>query len=98
LEVSQAWVDHVRRTLPELPGAKRARFQLEFGLSAYEASALTTTRELTDFFERLVHALGGAYKLAASWALGEFSAALNRSGIDVLESPVSSDRLARLLT
>jgi aspartyl-tRNA(Asn)/glutamyl-tRNA(Gln) amidotransferase subunit B len=97
LEVSQAWVDQVRRALPELPGAKRARFRRELGLSAYEASALTTTRELADFFEALVRALGGAYKLAASWVLGEFSAALNRSGIDVLESPVSSDRLAGLL-
>ena len=55
------------------------------------------TRELAEFFESLVRALGGGHRLAASWVLGEFSAALNRSGIDVSESPVSSDRLAGLL-
>ncbi len=97
LEVSEAWVEQVRRTLPELPGAKRARFQNQFSLSTYEASALTANRELADFYEALTHALGGGQKLAASWVLGEFSAALNRSGIDVSGSPVSSDRLAGLL-
>ena len=97
LEVSEAWVDQVRQALPELPGAKRARFQREFELSAYEASALSGTRELAEFFESLVRALGGGHRLAASWVLGEFSAALNRSGIDVSASPVSSQRLSGLL-
>ncbi len=97
LTVSAVRIDQVRRALPELPAAKRARFQREFGLSAYEASALTATRELAEFFEGLVRALGGGQRLAASWVLGEFSAALNRSGIDVSESPVTSASLARLL-
>jgi len=97
LDVSQAWVDQVRQALPELPGAKRARFEREFGLTAYEASTLTGTREFAEFFESLVRVLSGAPKLAASWVLGEFSAALNRSGVDVSGSPVSSDRLAGLL-
>jgi aspartyl-tRNA(Asn)/glutamyl-tRNA(Gln) amidotransferase subunit B len=97
LAVSEAWVDQVRQTLPELPGAKRARFQREFGLNAYEASALTGTRELAEFFESLVRALGGGPRLAASWVLGEFTAALNRSGVDVSTSPVNSDRLSGLL-
>jgi aspartyl-tRNA(Asn)/glutamyl-tRNA(Gln) amidotransferase subunit B len=49
------------------------------------------------YYERLVHALGGLHKLAASWMTGEFSAALNRAGIEIDKSPVSSDRLAGLL-
>jgi aspartyl-tRNA(Asn)/glutamyl-tRNA(Gln) amidotransferase subunit B len=97
LEVSEAWVEQARQALPELPRAKRDRFEREFGLSAYEASALTGTREFAEFFESLVRALGGGHRLAASWVLGEFSAALNRSSIDVSGSPVSSDRLAGLL-
>ena len=97
LELSEAWIEQVGQGLPELPRAKRDRFEREFGLSAYEASALTGTRDFAEFFESLVRALGGAHRLAASWVLGEFSAALNRSGIDVSESPVTSDRLAGLL-
>jgi aspartyl-tRNA(Asn)/glutamyl-tRNA(Gln) amidotransferase subunit B len=97
LEVSEAWIEQVGQGLPELPRAKRDRFEREFGLSAYEASALTGTRDFAEFFESLVRALGGAHRLAASWVLGEFSAALNRSGMDVSESPVTSDRLAGLL-
>ncbi len=97
LEVSEAWIEQVCHALPELPGVKREKFEREYGLTAYEASALTGTRELAAFFEALVRALGGGHRLAASWVLGEFSAALNRSGIDVSASPVSSERLAGLL-
>jgi aspartyl-tRNA(Asn)/glutamyl-tRNA(Gln) amidotransferase subunit B len=97
LEVSEAWVDQVRQDLPELPRAKRERFQRDFGLTGYDAGLLTASRELASFYEALVHALGGGYKLAASWVLGEFSAALNRAGLDVSGSPVSSERLAGLL-
>ena len=97
LEVSAAWVEEVRRRLPELPGVKRDRFQREFGLTGYDAGLLTATRELANFYEALVRALGGGHKLAASWMLGEFSAALNRAGLDVSGSPVTSERLAGLL-
>jgi aspartyl-tRNA(Asn)/glutamyl-tRNA(Gln) amidotransferase subunit B len=97
LEVTEAWVDQVRQDLPELPRAKRERFQRDFGLTGYDAGLLTASRELASFYEALVHALGGGYKLAASWVLGEFSAALNRAGLDVSGSPVSSERLAGLL-
>jgi aspartyl-tRNA(Asn)/glutamyl-tRNA(Gln) amidotransferase subunit B len=97
LEVSEAWIDQMRKDLPELSRAKRERFQREFGLTGYDAGLLTATRELANFYEALVHALDGGYKLAASWVLGEFSAALNRAGLDVSRAPVSSERLAGLL-
>ena len=97
LEVGEVWIERVRRELPELPGAMRARFEREFGLSGYEAGLLTATRELAGFYEALVRTLGGVHKLAASWMLGEYSAALNRAGIEVSASPVSSARVAGLL-
>jgi len=97
LEVDEAWIERLRNELPELPGAMRARFERVFGLSNYEAGLLTATRDLADFYEGVARALGGGYKLAASWILGEFSAALNRAGIDVSASPMSSARLAGLL-
>ncbi len=97
LEVSEAWIEQVRRYLPELPRARRERFQRDFGLTGYDAGLLTATRELANFYEALVRVLGGGHKLAASWMLGEFSAALNRAGLDVSGSPVGSERLAGLL-
>ena len=98
LEVSEAWLDQVRRALPELPGAKRARFQRELGLSAYDASVLTASRELAAYFEEVVRALKGKEsKLAANWVSGELAGTLNRAGLDITESRISSAQLARLL-
>ena len=97
LEVGEALIEAMRGELPELPQARRERYCRDFGLSMYEAASVTASREMAEFYERLTAALGGLHKLAASWMMGEFSAALNRAGIDVQQSPVSSDRLAGLL-
>ena len=97
LEVSAALIEQVRSSMPELPAAKRERFQHEFELSAYEARVLTQSREMATFYQDLVDHLHGGHKLAASWVIGELSAALNRAGLDINQSPVSSDRLAGLL-
>jgi len=97
LEVSEVWIEEVRSELPELPEAKQARYQNEHGLTSYEAGLLTQSREFAEFYERLVAGLGGGYKLAASWVLGEFSAALHRAGVDVSQSRVSNERSVGLL-
>ena len=97
LEVSDALIEEARSRLPELPAAKRERFQHEFELSAYEARVLTQSREMATFYQDLVDHLHGGHKLAASWVIGELSAALNRAGLEINQSPVSSDRLAGLL-
>ena len=96
LEVSGQWVDEVKSALPELPQQKRERF-VGYGLSVSEANALTQSRELAEFYEGLTAGLGGAHKLAATWVLGEFSAALNREGVDVSQSPVDVERSVGLL-
>jgi len=97
LEVGEAWIEKVRGALPELPEAKQTRYQHEHGLTSYEAGLLTQSREFAEFYESLVAALGGGHKLAASWMLGEFSAALHRAGVDVSRSRVSNERAAGLL-
>ena len=97
LEVPEEWLERVRSALPELPQAKRERYLREYLLSAYDAGLLTQSREMAEFYERLIAALGGLHKLAASWVLGEFSAALNRTGLDVQHAPISSERLAGML-
>jgi aspartyl-tRNA(Asn)/glutamyl-tRNA(Gln) amidotransferase subunit B len=90
------FIERLRTELPELPDAKRDRFIGAYGLSDYDAGVLTGSRELADFFEA-VAADCGAPKLAANWVMGEFSAALNRSEIDLRDSPVSAAGLAQLL-
>ncbi|MBZ0104425.1 MAG: Asp-tRNA(Asn)/Glu-tRNA(Gln) amidotransferase subunit GatB [Sulfuricella denitrificans] len=97
LVVSDAYIENVRGTLPELPQAKRERFISEYSLPAYDAGVLTSARELADYFEATAKALGGEAKLAANWIMGDLSAALNKEGKDIVDSPISSVRLAGLL-
>ncbi len=97
LEVTEAWVEQVRRGLPELPDAKRERFQREFGLPVYEASVLTANREIATYFEDTVRALPGQAKLCANWVMGELSGRLNKEGLDIAQSPIPAAVLAALL-
>ncbi|MEA2080927.1 MAG: Asp-tRNA(Asn)/Glu-tRNA(Gln) amidotransferase subunit GatB [Pseudomonadota bacterium] len=97
LELDQAFIDAVEKTLPELPDAKRDRFMQAYGLSRYDASALTASRELANFFERTVEAAGGEGKLSANWVMGELSGLLNKEGRDIGASPVTPERLGGML-
>ncbi|HET8552618.1 MAG TPA: Asp-tRNA(Asn)/Glu-tRNA(Gln) amidotransferase subunit GatB [Gammaproteobacteria bacterium] len=98
LEIEQAFIDEVRADLPELPDEKKARFMSQYELSPYDAGVLTASRGLADYYEAVVDALAGEPKLAANWVMGELSAALNRGGMDIGESPIAADDLAQLLT
>ncbi len=96
--IEQAFIDEVRKTLPELPDDKAARFARDFGLSAYDAGVLSASRELGAYFESVVAALGGSQaKLAANWVMGELSSALNRDGLEITASKVSPAALSALL-
>jgi len=97
LVIDDALIETVRAFLPELPEAKKQRFIMQYGLSAYDAGVLTAARELSDYYEAVVLALGGEPKLCANWVMGDFSAFLNRDGKDLAESPVSATQLAGLL-
>jgi aspartyl-tRNA(Asn)/glutamyl-tRNA(Gln) amidotransferase subunit B len=97
LVIEPAMVEDVRRSMPELPDEKAARFASEYGLSAYDAGVLTASRELADYYETVAARLGGDPKLAANWVMGELSGALNRDNLDVTQSRVSADALAALL-
>jgi len=97
LVVDDAWIERVKAALPELPQAMRSRFEQQYRLTAYEAAALTASRELASYYEAIVHALGGGAKIAASWVMGELSAALNRSEKDIAACPVTAEKLAALL-
>src|SRR3954454_17490229 len=97
LEVSEAWVEQVRAALPELPGAKRERFQRDLGLSAYDAALLTATRETAAYFEAALGAWPQQPKLTANWIIGELSSRLNKEGIGIDQSPITPSALVDLL-
>lgn len=98
LVISREWVERTKATLPELPEAKRQRFMEQLGLSAYDATALTASLEVADYFDAVVTAAGAANaKSAANWVMGELSARLNKEDKDIAASPVSATQLAGLI-
>ena len=97
IAVDDALIERVRATLPELPDAKRERFTSAYALPAYDAGVLTADKRLADYFEAVAKATKAAPKIAANWVIGELTAALNRSGVDIDASRVSAATLAALL-
>jgi aspartyl-tRNA(Asn)/glutamyl-tRNA(Gln) amidotransferase subunit B len=97
VEVDAAFIAAVRGELPELPDDKAARFMREHGLSEYDAGVLTASRELAAFYEDVVGRLGGEPKLVANWVMGDFSAFLNKDGLEIAQSRVGAVQLAGLL-
>src|SRR5688572_12636260 len=95
LELTQAYVDGLRKGLPELPDEKRARFVKQYGLSAYDAGVLTAERESADFFEAVAKGRDG--KTAANWVINELFGRLNKDGLEVGESPVSAAQLGGII-
>ena len=89
--------DAIRATLPELPDAKKQRFIEQYGQDAESAATLTSSRELADFYERVVAESGGEAKLASNWMTGDVLGALNKASLEISDCPVSPERLAGLL-
>jgi len=95
--ISEAFKAEVQATMPELPDAKKQRFKDQFGLDDESTAILTSSREMADYFEALLKASGCEARLCANWVTGELAAALNKSGLEIAESPVGYQRLAGLL-
>jgi aspartyl-tRNA(Asn)/glutamyl-tRNA(Gln) amidotransferase subunit B len=96
LEVTEADKAVVKADMPELPEAMKARFESEYALSAYDASTLTSSKQVADYFERVIHADGDA-KLAANWVMGGITAKLNAEDKGIADSPIDAAALAQLI-
>ena len=94
--VVQEWLDEIRADMPELPDAKKKRFVEEYGIPAYDAGILTTSRELADYYEAAVRAHPSP-KPVSNWVMGDLMGALNDSKKDISESPVQPENLAALV-
>ena len=97
VHVSDTWREEVRRSLPELPGAKRSRFVESFGITPYDAEVLTDSRALATYFESVVKA-GAPGKAAANWMQTELMRRLNDSSKEITASPVTPAALAELVS
>ena len=96
LMISEADKAIVKATMPALPEAMKARFEAEYGLSVYDASALTTSRDLANYFVSTVNA-GVDAKQAANWVMGTLAAKLNAEDKGINDSPIATLQLAQLL-
>ncbi len=98
LEIKDDWIAEVRGRMPELPQAMKQRFATEFGLSPYDAATLTASREMATYFEAALGAAGkGNAKPVANWVMGEFSARLNKEGLEIAAAPLSARQLAGII-
>ncbi len=91
------FIDQIRNQLPELPDARKSRLEREYHLSSTDASHLTNDRDTADYFENVCSQTAADSRTVANWILGELSAALNHSAMEIRDSPVDSIRMASLL-
>ncbi len=94
--LDEAYIDEVRRQMPELPEAKRARYVAELGLSEYDAGILSSDAATAEYFEEVAR-LADQPKLAANWVMVELAAQLNRQELSIRQCPISAADLAGLL-
>ncbi len=96
LELDPAWVKAIEDSLPELPDAKKARLQSQYGLSAYDAGVLIIEQDKADFYE--LAARGRDAKLTSNWVTNELAAKLSASHQDFADSPIGPGAIAELVT
>ena len=96
LQLSREWIEGVKEKLPELPAAKKERFMAEFDLSAYDASLLTQSRDLADYFEAASAGAKNA-KAVANWMSRNLLQRLNESGSEIGDCKISPDALAEMI-
>ena len=98
VRIEQHTIDSIRAAMPELPVARRERFEVALGLSEYDARILTGSRQLADYFEAVVAEVGQQdAKMAANWVMGDLLGALNKDDKDITHSPISAKQLAGML-
>ncbi len=96
VEIDDDYIEALRAQLPELPTARKARFEADFKLSAYDADQLSADANTSKYFESTAAGCGDA-KLTANWIMGDLSASLNADDLNISQSPVSAEQLAQLI-
>lgn len=95
LVLDDDYIEEIKRSLPELPDAKKQRFIKDMGLTAYDADVLCENKEVADFFEKAAKESDG--KKVANWIMGDFFAMLNRLHVTLENSPISPENIGKLV-
>ena len=95
LELEESFIDAIRTSLPELPDDKKRRYVAQYGLTPYDASVIVADRTTAHYYEEAVQHADP--KMLATWLTGELFGRLNKSGLDLADSPVSAEQLAGLV-
>jgi len=96
IHISDDWIDEVKASIPEMPDKRRSRYVKEWGLSDYDASVLTQTLEMSDFYNETV-ADGADPKLAANWLMVEVNAYLNANKLELKQTALTPAHLAGMI-
>jgi len=94
--IDPRWVEEIKSSLPELPDQRKARYVEEYGIPEYDASVLTATKELADYFERCLAGYSNA-KAASNWIMGDLTRLLNAGDMDITQCRISPAQLAGML-
>ncbi len=94
--VDDKWKEEIRKQLPELPENRKERFIEEYKLPNYDAEILTSSRNLADYFERILNVTSD-YKSASNWVMGDIMKVLNEDKIDIRGFPVAPENIGRLI-
>ncbi len=90
------WIEFIKDSLPELPDQRRSRYVEQYGLPEYDANILTLTKEMSDYFEKIIEHYDKP-KVISNWMMGEMSRQLNVSGIDITACKIKPQQLAELI-
>lgn len=96
LKLDEEWIEGFRASQPELPAVRTKRFVSDFGLPDYDATILTASKDVANYFEACVKQFPQP-KIVSNWVMGELMRELNNSGTNISASPVTPERLVSLL-
>ncbi len=96
LTISQDWIDSIAKELPEPPAKRRERYVNELGITDYDAMVITQTKEMSDFFDKMI-AAGAAAKLAANYLQGDVNAYMNDNQVELQDTKITPEHLATMI-
>lgn len=94
--VSDEWVEDIKKTIPELPEQRKARYVNEYSLPEYDAFILTSSKKMADFFDAAV-AEGATPKAVSNWLMGDISKILNEKEMEAGDIPFTPVQLAKMI-
>lgn len=96
IKLETSWVQEIKEQLPELPDARRKRFQEELGLGEYDSEVLSMSSEYSDYFEEVLN-FGADPKQACNWILGELTRMMNEQDLGLRELGIGPEKLSELI-